>query len=55
LFSRIDGHRHRRRRCNREYKLNAVKSPFSSTEAPTPYQDVMTYNNFYEFGTANAL
>ena len=36
-------------------KLNAVKSPFSTTEAPTPYQDVTTYNNFYEFGTANAL
>jgi methionine sulfoxide reductase catalytic subunit len=36
-------------------KLNAVKSPFSSTEAPTPYQDVTTYNNFGEFGTVNAL
>ncbi|MEY2511232.1 MAG: methionine sulfoxide reductase heme-binding subunit [Verrucomicrobiota bacterium] len=35
-------------------KLNAVKSPFSTTEAPTPYQDVTTYNNFYEFGTAKS-
>jgi len=32
-------------------KLTAVKSPFSSTERPTPYQDVISYNNFYEFGT----
>ena len=35
-------------------KLNAVKSPFSTTEAQTPYQDVTTYNNFYEFGTAKS-
>ncbi len=28
-----------------------VKSPFSSNEAQTPYKDVTTYNNFYEFGT----
>src|SRR5271154_4236262 len=32
-------------------KLHAVKSPFSTTEKPTPYQDVTSYNNFYEFGT----
>jgi len=33
-------------------KLNAaVKSPFSTTEAVTPYNDVTHYNNFYEFGT----
>jgi hypothetical protein len=36
-------------------KLTAVNSPFSSTEAPTPYRDVTTYNNFGEFGTVNAL
>jgi sulfoxide reductase catalytic subunit YedY len=35
-------------------KLNGVKSPFSTTETPTPYQDVTTYNNFYEFGTAKS-
>jgi sulfoxide reductase catalytic subunit YedY len=35
-------------------KLNAVKSPFSTTEKLTPYQDVSTYNNFYEFGTAKS-
>ena len=29
-----------------------VKSPFSTTEKPTPYQDVTHYNNFYEFGTS---
>jgi sulfoxide reductase catalytic subunit YedY len=28
-----------------------VKSPFSTDEKPTPYRDVTTYNNFYEFGT----
>ena len=29
----------------------ATKSPFSTTEKPTPYKDVVSYNNFYEFGT----
>lgn len=29
----------------------AQKSPFSTTEAPTPYKSVTSYNNFYEFGT----
>ena len=34
-------------------KLNvASKSPFSTTEKQTPYDDVTTYNNVYEFGTA---
>jgi methionine sulfoxide reductase catalytic subunit len=28
-----------------------AKSPFSTSEKPTPYQDVTHYNNFYEFGT----
>jgi sulfoxide reductase catalytic subunit YedY len=33
-------------------KLNvARKSPFSTTEEVTPYEDVTHYNNFYEFGT----
>ena len=32
-------------------KLNAAKSPLSTTEKLTPYQDVTNYNNFYEFGT----
>ncbi|MHB8503337.1 MAG: protein-methionine-sulfoxide reductase catalytic subunit MsrP [Candidatus Acidiferrales bacterium] len=27
-----------------------IKSPFSTTEKETPYQDVTHYNNFYEFG-----
>jgi sulfoxide reductase catalytic subunit YedY len=27
------------------------KSPFSTDEKPTPFQDVTHYNNFYEFGT----
>ena len=29
----------------------ARKSPLSIDEAQTPYKDVTTYNNFYEFGT----
>jgi len=29
----------------------AKKSPFSTTEKETPYGDVTTYNNYYEFGT----
>jgi sulfoxide reductase catalytic subunit YedY len=29
----------------------ASKSPFSTTEKQTPYNDVTHYNNFYEFGT----
>ncbi len=32
-------------------KLAAVKGPFSTDEKPTPFQDVASYNNFYEFGT----
>src|SRR5208337_2918195 len=33
-------------------KLNvAAKSPFSTTEEVTSYNDVTHYNNFYEFGT----
>ena len=33
-------------------KLDGVKkSSFSTDEKMTPYQDVTTYNNFYEFGT----
>src|ERR1700693_1765909 len=27
------------------------KSPFSTTEAITPYKDVRNYNNYYEFST----
>src|SRR5579883_86368 len=35
-----------------ENKLNvASKSPFSTTEAQTPYNDITNYNNYYEFGT----
>jgi sulfoxide reductase catalytic subunit YedY len=33
-------------------KLTFAKNPkFSTTEAPTSYEDITTYNNFYEFGT----
>jgi len=30
---------------------NLAKSPFSTSEKATPYDDVTHYNNFYEFGT----
>jgi len=30
---------------------NLQKSPFSTTETVTPYKDVTTYNNYYEFST----
>jgi sulfoxide reductase catalytic subunit YedY len=32
-------------------KLNAVKSPLSTDEKPTPLDYITNYNNFYEFGT----
>lgn len=32
-------------------KLPAKASPLSTTEAKTPYADITSYNNFYEFGT----
>jgi sulfoxide reductase catalytic subunit YedY len=33
-------------------KIDGIsKSPFSTTEAITPYKDVTTYNNYYEFST----
>jgi sulfoxide reductase catalytic subunit YedY len=32
-------------------KLPGKPSPLSVTEKPTPYKDVVTYNNYYEFGT----
>jgi sulfoxide reductase catalytic subunit YedY len=31
-----------------------INSPFSTDESQTPYKDVTTYNNFYEFGTSKA-
>lgn len=38
--------------AKRGVKLDGVvKSPLSTTEAPTPYNYVTTYNNYYEFGT----
>jgi sulfoxide reductase catalytic subunit YedY len=30
---------------------NVKKGPFSTDEALTPFEDITTYNNFYEFGT----
>lgn len=34
--------------------LQAAKSAFSTDEPLTPYEDVTSYNNFYEFGTDKA-
>lgn len=31
--------------------LKAIKSPLSSSDKPTPRSHVISYNNFYEFGT----
>lgn len=33
-------------------RLQHAPSAFSTDETPTPFDDVTTYNNFYEFGTA---
>ncbi len=35
----------------REKLKGVVKSPLSTSEKPTSYKDVTSYNNFYEFGT----
>jgi sulfoxide reductase catalytic subunit YedY len=32
--------------------LESVQGPFSSGEKPNSWEDITTYNNFYEFGTA---
>ncbi|WP_020410243.1 protein-methionine-sulfoxide reductase catalytic subunit MsrP [Hahella ganghwensis] len=32
----------------------ARKSPFSTSEEKTPFDDVLEYNNFYEFGTSKS-
>ena len=50
---RPDGCRLRRSPAHAQGKAfaNAKKSPFSTDEKLTPYKDVTTYNNFYEFGT----
>ena len=39
----------------RRAKLSAVgESPFSTDEAPNSYEDITTYNNYYEFGTGKS-
>lgn len=32
-------------------QIEATKSAFSTDEAPNSFEDITTYNNFYEFGT----
>lgn len=40
-------------RARASTKLDGIaKSPFSTTEKLTPYNDVTHYNNYYEFGTS---
>jgi len=34
-----------------EAALDTVKSPYSTDEAPNSFEDITSYNNFYEFGT----
>jgi len=33
---------------------NVKSSTFSTTKPPTPFEDVVSYNNFYEFGTGKS-
>jgi len=33
---------------------NLIKSPFNAGETLTPYKDVTSYNNYYEFGTSKS-
>ena len=33
---------------------NVAASPFSTTEAPNSYEDITSYNNYYEFGTGKS-
>lgn len=33
-------------------ELDTVPGPFSTTDAPNSWEDITTYNNFYEFGTS---
>ena len=40
-------------RVSRE-KLAAIKTPYGNDEKLTSYEDVTTYNNFYEFGTSKS-
>ncbi|MGA8050196.1 MAG: protein-methionine-sulfoxide reductase catalytic subunit MsrP [Burkholderiales bacterium] len=35
-------------------QLPGRPGPFGTDEKPTPYKDVTTYNNFYEFGTSKS-
>lgn len=32
-------------------KIDAAKSPYSTTDTPNTLEEITTYNNFYEFGT----
>jgi len=36
---------------DRTARLDSVPGPYSAEEAPNSWEDITTYNNFYEFGT----
>ena len=38
-----------------EQTAPAPKGPYDTTETPTPYQAITTYNNYYEFGAEYSL
>ncbi len=38
----------------REMLPDVVQSPYSTDEAPNSYEDITSYNNYYEFGTDKA-
>lgn len=38
----------------RQKLAGVIRTPYGKEEKPTPYEDVTTYNNFYEFGTSKA-
>ena len=40
--------------ANPEPVLDVRESPFSTDEAPNSFEDITTYNNFYEFGTGKS-
>ena len=40
--------------ARREQITGIAQSEFSTTDAPNSYEDITTYNNYYEFGTGKA-
>ena len=38
-------------RVSHSFDLETVQGPYSTDETPNSWEDITTYNNFYEFGT----